>query len=74
MFAKTKFFFSERNTLFLENSVLILSCILPCTRYRTLTIYNVLFEQNKMADGGIRNSTTGVSVGVSCFYSHNGPS
>ena len=44
------------------------------TRYRTLTIYNVFFEQNKMAEGGIRNTNTGYSVGVSCFYSHKGPS
>ena len=44
------------------------------SRYRTLTIYNVLFEQNKMAEVGIRNTTTGDSVGVSCFYSHKGPS
>ena len=43
-------------------------------RYRTLTIYNVFFEQNKMAEEGIRNTTTGDSVGVSCFYSNKGPS
>ena len=40
------------------------------SRYRSLTINNVFFEQNKMAEEGIRNTTTGVSVGVSCFYSH----
>ena len=44
------------------------------SRYRTLTIYNVFFEQNKMAEGGIRNATTGDSVGVSCVYPHKGPS
>ena len=44
------------------------------TRYRTLTIYNVFFEQNKMAEGGIRNTTPGDSVGVSCVYPHKGPS
>ena len=44
------------------------------SRYRTLTIYNVFFEQNKMAEEGIRNTTTGDSVGVSCFYSNKGPS
>ena len=47
---------------------------LALSRYRTLTIYNVFFEQNKMAEGGIRNTTTKDSVGVSCFYSHKGPS
>ena len=44
------------------------------TRYRTLTIYNEFFEQNKMAEGGIRNYPTGDTVDVSCFYSHIGPS
>ena len=48
--------------------------LFPYTRFRTLTIYNVFFEQNKMAEGGIRNTTTGHSVGVTCFYSHKGPS
>ena len=43
-------------------------------RYRTLTIYNVFFEQNKKAEGGLRNTTTGDSVCVSCFYSHKGTS
>ena len=37
------------------------------TRYRTLTIYNVFFEQNKKAEGCIRNTPTGDSVGVNCF-------
>ena len=39
------------------------------TRYRTLTICNVFFEQNKMATGGTRSVTTGDSVDVSCFSS-----
>ena len=47
---------------------------LSLSRYRNLTIYNVFFEQNKMAEGGIRNTNTEHSVGVSCFYSHKGPS
>ena len=47
---------------------------LTYTRDRTLTIYNVFFEQNKMAEVDIRNTTAGDSVGVSCFYSHKGPS
>ena len=52
--------------------------ILHCERskppYRTMTIYNVFFEQNKMAEGGIRNTLTGDYVGVSSFYSHKEPS
>ena len=48
--------------------------LINSSRYRTLTIYNVFFEQNKMAEEGIRNGTTGDSVGVSCFYSNKGPS
>ena len=48
--------------------------IILITHYRTLTIHNVFFEQNKMAKGGIRNTATGDSIDVSCFYSHIGPS
>ena len=44
------------------------------SRYRTPTIYNVFFDKNQMAEGGIRNDATGDSVDVSCFYSHIRPS
>ena len=43
------------------------------SRYRILTINNVFFERNKIAEGGIRNTATGDSVDVSCFYSHIEP-
>ena len=32
---------------------------MPSSRYRALTIYNVFFEQNKMAEGDTRNTATG---------------
>ena len=35
---------------------------MPSSRYRTLAIYNVFFEQNKMAEGDTRNTATEDSV------------
>ena len=39
------------------------------TRYRTLTIYNVFFEQNNVAEMDTRNKDTVDYVDASDFYS-----
>ena len=44
---------------------------MPSSRYRTLTIYNVFFERNKMTEGDTRMPPLGILLmDENCFYSH----
>ena len=43
------------------------------TRYRTLTLCKVFFEQTKWQTQRITNVDTGDSTDVSCIYPHVGP-